>query len=161
MPCRLSLCPATASVPEGNPLSAWIPAGPPPSPRCTRSREERSHSSVSHRLLRLQQYKLAHRADTQNVSFLRVARCVTAGPGHVLFTQTWTLTLSSLPCWPCLISMFSAHLLRHLAKFVPQPPSLGGIKYSFSLTLFLSRLSSPQSYAHPVAIMYVVVSFSY
>ena len=56
----LSLCPATASVPEGNSLSAWILAGPPPSPRCTRSREERSHSLVSHWLQRLQQYKLAH-----------------------------------------------------------------------------------------------------
>lgn len=36
-----------------------------------------------------------------------------------------------------LISMFSAHLLRHLGKFVPQPPPLGGIKHSFSLPLFL------------------------
>lgn len=83
---------------------------------------------------RLSQYKpsgLTHRRRASSKS----AQCVTSGPWHVLFIQTCLHSPLSLA--GRLISMFSAHLLRHLGKFVPQPPPLGGIKHSFSLPLFL------------------------
>lgn len=71
---------------------------------------------------RLSQYKpsgLTHRRRASSKS----AQCVTSGPWHVLFIQTWTLTLSSLPCWPSHLNVFCSSF-KTLGKVCSSTSSL-------------------------------------
>lgn len=148
MPFDLSLCTATASVPHGScsALSAWIPergwhgAESPNSPHWPLSREEINHFLVSHCILGA----IAVWASSSGLTHWPWTSPNLPRWRHMPFIQAWTLILSPPPRWSCAASVISAHLLDHLGKSVPQPPSWGSIKYSFSLASF-----PPRVYLHP------------